>query len=125
MMLLPVLATGATTIQYAQSVIQQFYNYINQRDYPAAYSLWGQDYHTQTRYCNFVDDYVHTLHDDVQVNTPTPLADGTAHYGIGKEQDSRWVFSKASTGNRMQLESRPGRVAHRHRSGNASRTYLL
>jgi serine/threonine protein kinase len=82
MTLLPVLATGTTTTLYAQSVIQQFYNYINQRDYPAAYSLWGQDYHTQTRYCDFVDDYMHTLHDDVQVNTPTPLADGTAQVGV-------------------------------------------
>lgn len=41
MTLLPVLTADATTIQYAQSVIQQFYNYINQRDYPAAYSLWA------------------------------------------------------------------------------------
>ena len=82
MTLLPVLTADATTIQYAQSVIQQFYNYINQRDYPAAYSLWGQDYHTQTLYCDFVGDYAHTRHDDVQVNTPTPLADGTAQVGV-------------------------------------------
>ena len=80
--LLPVLGTGATTAQYAQSVIQQFYTYINQRDYPAAYNLWGQQYHAQTRYCDFVGDYVHTLHDDVQVNTPTPQADGTAQVGV-------------------------------------------
>ena len=82
MALLPVLASGASTAQQEQSVIQQFYSYINQRDYPAAYSLWGQDYHAQTRYCDFVGDYAHTLHDDVQVYAPTTLADGTAQVGV-------------------------------------------
>ena len=80
--LLPVLAPGATTTDQVQSVVQQFYSYINQRDYPAAYSLWGQDYHTQTRYCDFVGDYAHTLHDDVQMNASTALADGTAQVGV-------------------------------------------
>ncbi len=80
--LLPVLGPDASTNQQAQSVIQQFYTYINQRDYPAAYSLWGQDYQGKTRYCDFVGDYAHTLHDDVQLNTSTALPDGTAQVGI-------------------------------------------
>ena len=97
--LLPVLAPGATTTDQAQSVVQQFYSYINQRDYPAAYSLWGQDYHTQTRYCDFVGDYAHTLHDDVQMNAPTALADGTAQVGvtITAQEDTPATHTYAAT----------------------------
>jgi serine/threonine protein kinase len=78
MELLPVLAAGASTTQQAQAVIQQYYDYINQRDYPAAYSLWGQNYHAQTRYCDFVSGYAHTQRIDVQqMNALTPSGDGT------------------------------------------------
>ena len=82
MTLLPVLAPGASIAQYAQSVIQQFYSYINQRDYPAAYSLWGQAYHKQTHYCDFVGDYAHTLHDDVQISPATAQVDSTVRVGV-------------------------------------------
>lgn len=80
--LLPVLAVGASTTQQAQSVILQFYSYINQRDYPAAYSLWGQDYRSQKQFCDFVGGYMHTRHDEVQVNALTPLGDGTVRVDI-------------------------------------------
>lgn len=75
--LLPVLEAGASNTQQAQSVITQFYTYINRQDYPAAYSLWGQTYRSQKQFCDFVDGYIHTRHDEVQVNALSPSADGT------------------------------------------------
>jgi|GEM_PF-1517290 serine/threonine protein kinase len=80
--LIPVLSPVTSKEQQAQSVILQFYTYINQRDYPAAYHLWGQYFLSHTQYCDFVDGYTHTRHDDVQVNTLTPLGDGTVQVDI-------------------------------------------
>lgn len=73
----PELAPDAPPTQQGQAVIQQFYDSLNQRDYPAAYSLWGQDYHSQTPYCSFVGGYMSTLHDDLQVSGLVLLGDGT------------------------------------------------
>ncbi len=73
----PLVASEAPPNQQAQAVIQQFYNDINVRNYPDAYNLWGSAFQNSTKYCSFIQGYVHTQHDDITFNGITPSANGT------------------------------------------------
>jgi serine/threonine protein kinase len=62
----------STPSQQVQTAVQQYYNDINNHDYQAAYKLL-----VASDYCTFIDDYAHTLHDDITFNSITLLPDGT------------------------------------------------
>ena len=76
----PTVATTPT--DQARSVIQQYYNDINNRDYQAAYNLWGSDYQRTNSFSDFSAGYAHTRHDDVTINSLTALSDGTVRADI-------------------------------------------
>jgi serine/threonine protein kinase len=64
-------------IQAAQAVVQQFHSDINARNYPDAYSQWGDDFHSTTDYCSFVKGYSRTRSEHVNIDNTTQLSDGT------------------------------------------------
>ncbi len=68
--------------QQAQTVVQQYYNDINNTDYQSAYNLWGSSYQSSHSYSSFVNGFSNTVHDSVTFGTITPLSDGTVQVGI-------------------------------------------
>jgi serine/threonine-protein kinase len=69
-----------TPTAQASNVVQQFYNYLNQGDYPAAYyQLYGTDSEASgsTRYCQFLNAYPRSKHYQITQLQSTQLADGT------------------------------------------------
>lgn len=71
---------GNTLSQQAQTLIQQYYTDINNKDYQDAYNL-RSDLHQQT-YAAFSQGYAHTQHDDVTIDNVATLSDGTAKVSI-------------------------------------------
>jgi serine/threonine protein kinase len=76
-----------TPSQQVQTAVQQYYNDINNHDYQAAYKLL-----VTSDYCAFIDDYAHTLHDDITFNSITLLTDGTynAEITITARENLSW-----------------------------------
>lgn len=83
---LPLVATSSPTplilpanapSDQGKAVVQKFYNDVNQRDYPAAYFLWGNEFRQQISYCDFVQGYAHTSHNTVMFGPILPQSDGT------------------------------------------------
>ncbi|MDQ2904468.1 MAG: hypothetical protein M3Y81_13050 [Chloroflexota bacterium] len=78
----PVVSTpppNLTPSQQAQAVIQQYYADINHKDYQGAYNLW---WHSSFSYATFANGYAHTQHDDITIDSQTPLPDGTVQVNI-------------------------------------------
>jgi serine/threonine protein kinase len=63
--------------QQAERVVQRYYNAINQSDYQTAYQQWGAAYQNANPYDQFAKGFANTRHDDVVINSITPLSDGT------------------------------------------------
>ncbi len=71
------LTPALTPSQQAQSVLQQYYDDINSRDYQAAYNLLGAANQSSQPYAQFSSGYAHTRHDTFTFNSITPQNDGT------------------------------------------------
>ena len=74
--------TPPTASQQAQTVLQQFYDNINNRDYQGAYNLLGHMFQQGQSYSNFAGGFTHTQHDNITFDSITPLADGTVKVTI-------------------------------------------
>jgi hypothetical protein len=74
--------TPPTPSQQAQTLLQQFYNDINNRDYQGAYALLGHNFQSRQSYSNFANGFMHTRHDDISFDSITPLADGTLNVSV-------------------------------------------
>lgn len=72
-----VTSPAPTPPQEAQALVQQFYDDINNQNYPAAYNRWGTNFQNNTDYCTFIGNYTNTLHYDVSIQNITTLPDGT------------------------------------------------
>jgi hypothetical protein len=72
---------GNTLGQQAQTLIQQYYTDINNKDYQDAYNLWKYDPNRQT-YAAFSQGFSHTQHDDITIDNVTTLSDGTAKVSV-------------------------------------------
>lgn len=70
---------GATYPPETKATVQQFYDDLNQQDYPAAYYLWGtkDDQHNSTDYCQFFTNYSQSKHYDLSFGSITRRDDGT------------------------------------------------
>jgi Asp-tRNA(Asn)/Glu-tRNA(Gln) amidotransferase B subunit len=73
---------GQTLTDQAQALVQQYYADINQRDYPAAYNLWGPDMQASQKYCDFVEGYAKTKHVDVTSISASEQSDGTMNVDV-------------------------------------------
>jgi serine/threonine-protein kinase len=97
----PVPTPTMTPVQQAQSVVNRYYNDINQHNYSAAYQLWGADYHTKDPYDHFAAGFQHTTHDDIKVQGATLQSDGTVIVEImlyATEESSSGPIFKAFQG---------------------------
>jgi hypothetical protein len=101
-----------TPEQQAQAVIEQYFNYINQKNYQAAYNLWTPP---PSNYQSFVNGFAHTKHDDIQTGSVTQQNDGTVqvpivitaltdkdtkdtfsgYYVVGQQPDGTWKITGA------------------------------
>jgi hypothetical protein len=72
---------GNTLSQQAQTLIQQYYSDINNKDYQDAYNLWKDDPQRQS-YTSFSQGFAHTRHDEITIDNVTTLSDGTAKVSI-------------------------------------------
>jgi hypothetical protein len=63
--------------QESHALMQQYYDDINHRDYPAAYKLWGAAFHSSTDYCAFVTGYAQTQHNDFSFGNIVQQSDST------------------------------------------------
>jgi serine/threonine protein kinase len=87
--------------QQAQAVIRRYYNAINQADYQTAYQQWGTAYQNANPYNQFASGFANTRHDDLVINTVTPLSDGTVKVAItlyATEQSSSGTVVKEFQG---------------------------
>ncbi|HEV7236191.1 MAG TPA: hypothetical protein VGN15_08430, partial [Ktedonobacteraceae bacterium] len=74
--------TVLSSSDYARATIQEYYRAINAQDYQTAYNLWGSNFQSTNSYNSFVAGYANTLHDDLTINSTTPLSDGTINMDI-------------------------------------------
>ncbi|HZR43048.1 MAG TPA: zinc ribbon domain-containing protein [Ktedonobacteraceae bacterium] len=65
---------GSANTQQAQTVVQQYYNAINQKDFQTAYGLWKAN--TQS-YAAFTNGYKNTQNDALTISDTTVQQDGT------------------------------------------------
>ncbi len=68
-----------TPEQQAQSVIENYYTAINNKNYQAAYNLWVN---YQGSYQSFVNGFANSAHDDYQFGTIMQQSDGTVQVPI-------------------------------------------
>ncbi len=61
----------------ARSVVQRYYNAINEKDYSTAYNIWHDKPYEQ-----FKAGYEDTLHDDITFDSVVPQNDNTVHIDI-------------------------------------------
>ncbi len=71
-----VTTTSATPEQQAQAFIQQYYDNVNKKDYPAAYNMWKDDPQKPTL-ANFENGYSNTIHDSVAFANVAAQSDGS------------------------------------------------
>jgi hypothetical protein len=74
--------TVLTASDHARAVMNEYYNDINTQNYQGAYNLWGNDFQNTHKLSDFEAGYAHTHHDDLTINSLTPLADGTVSADI-------------------------------------------
>lgn len=74
--------TVLSSSDYARATIQEYYRDINARNYQAAYNLWGSNFQNTNSYNSFAAGYANTRHDDLTINSTTPLSDGTISMDI-------------------------------------------
>ena len=67
---------------HARALMQEYYRDINAQNYQAAYNLWGSNFQSKNSYNSFVAGYANTVHDDLTINSTTPLSDGTISMAI-------------------------------------------
>ncbi|HLX58318.1 MAG TPA: hypothetical protein VKR83_14965 [Ktedonobacteraceae bacterium] len=92
-----------TPSQQAQTLLQQFYSDINNRDYQGAYALLGHNFQSGQAYSNFTNGYMHTRHDDISFDSITPLSDGTVKVNMTIR-----ATEDAATGTGTQLSTYRG-----------------
>ena len=66
-----------TTSQQAQTLVQHYYDDINQANYQDAYTQWGSDYQKSLSYTQFSTGFSKTAHDDIVLRATTLQNDGT------------------------------------------------
>lgn len=101
-----------TPEQQAQAVIEQYFNYINQKNYRAAYNLWTPP---PSSYQSFANGFAHTQRDDIQTGSIAQQSDGTVqvpivitaltdkntkntfsgYYVVGQQPDGTWKITGA------------------------------
>jgi serine/threonine-protein kinase len=98
----PIPPTAATTsapstAQQAQTVVQQYYNDINNADYQSAYNLWGTRYQSTQSYNSFASGFANTVHDNVTFGDISPLPDGTVQVRITLQAVERTAAGNATS----------------------------
>lgn len=74
--------TVLSSSDHARAVMIEYYNDINAQNYQGAYNLWGNDFQSTHQFSDFEAGYAHTRHDDLTINSLTPVADGTVSVDI-------------------------------------------
>ena len=74
--------TVLSASDHARAVMVEYYNDINAQNYQGAYNLWGNDFQSTHQFSDFEAGYAHTRHDDLTINSLTPVADGTVSVDI-------------------------------------------
>jgi len=78
-----VLPTPTTSsAQLAQSVVQQYYSDINNKDYQSAYNLWGPALKKTQSESSFASGYKNTVQDNVTINNVLTLTNGSVRVNI-------------------------------------------
>ncbi len=78
----PTLTPTETPAFQASTVVQRYYRDINQKDYRAAYQLWGTNYQQNNPYAQFSQGFASTQYDDLNIENVTLLADGTYQVNV-------------------------------------------
>jgi serine/threonine protein kinase len=68
--------------QQAQSVVQQYYSDINNKDYQSAYNLWGSAFQNAHSYSSFANGFANTVQDNATISNVLTLSDGTVQVYI-------------------------------------------
>ena len=76
----------------AKAVVTEFYSDINNWNYQAAYNLLNGG-----NYCNFVNGYAHTLHDDISFGNITRNPDGTVTVELTIQASEKLPWETATT----------------------------
>ena len=63
--------------QQATTVVQNYYDDINNHNYQAAYNLLGSNFQSSHPYNQFASGYANTVHDNLTTGTVTAQSDGT------------------------------------------------
>jgi len=63
--------------QLAQALITQYYAYINNGNYRAAYNIWGEAYQLSHGYQQYINGYAHTPHVDLGFSNTNVLSDAS------------------------------------------------
>jgi hypothetical protein len=71
-----------TLQQQAKALIEQYFSDINNKDYQAAYNLWGVNFQHTKSLSDFSTGYAHSIHNDVTINNLTTLSDGMGKVDI-------------------------------------------
>lgn len=66
-----------TPSQQARSVLEHYYNDINNKDYQDAYNLWGTAYQQSQPYSAFAAGYSNTIHDSITILSLQEQSGGT------------------------------------------------
>jgi hypothetical protein len=73
----PTPTATATPTQQARDVVQQYYDYWNQRNYHAAYNLLGAEYQKAYPYNSLLMSYENTEHAEITFDSVTQLPNDT------------------------------------------------
>jgi hypothetical protein len=68
--------------QQAQDTVLQYYKYWNQGDYQDAYYLLSPDYRKHNSYDSLLPSYIATKNTSIQIDSVTPLPDGSFNVAI-------------------------------------------
>lgn len=109
----PVVATVAPTAtptpsQLAQIALHRYFDDINQKNYPGAYSLWINPPQT---YDNFAAGFSNTLHDDTTFNNVALQSDGTVKIAVtivAEENNSGSIQYSTYTGYYIMMQQSGG-----------------
>lgn len=74
--------TALSASDHVRSVMNEYYSDINTQNYQGAYNLWGNNFQSTHLFTDFEAGYAHTRHDDLTINSLTPVADGTMSVDI-------------------------------------------
>lgn len=68
--------------QQAQSLVTQYYSYVNSKNYRGAYDLWGDAVKPAPTFDNFVKGYQYTLRNELTITKTVLLNDGSVQVTI-------------------------------------------